>query len=683
MTLEVVIVNYNVKYFLRQCLSSVFGSERRLADGSELGLEVWVVDNDSVDGSVEMVRRDFPQVHLIENRENVGFARANNQALELILNSESRNSNSDSQIQNSKFKVQNSELLLLLNSESRNSNSDSQIQSSKFKVQNSELLLLLNPDTIVERDTFVRCADFIAGHPDCGGLCVKMVDGEGRYLKESKRGFPTPEASFYKVSGLVHLFPRSRRVAAYYMGHIGEDEEAEVDIMCGAYLMFRREVYEKIGGLDETYFMYGEDVDFSWRIVLAGYRNYYLPTTRIVHYKGESTRKGSISYVYNFYNAMSIFVRKYYGGRGGRLFSWLLEMAIWTRAMLAGVVRVGKRLAVPLIDFTVAVGGFVLLKHLWATLGRGDAGYYPPQYTLFVIPLYVLILMLCSWLSGGYDRPVRLGRIVRGVGVGVVLLLAFYSLLDEGQRYSRMLLLMGSVWTLLSMLLVRLGLSAAGVSGYALRARKRGRTLIVGSKGEAARVAELCREAGIPAEHLRSDSSFHAGRLQDLIRIEHVEEVVFCGADVDLQRIIALMSELHTTGVVYKIAPAEGDYIIGSGGILSRGDLYLDDLDTLGTGASRRSKRLFDIGAATFLLVFSPVLVWLQHDKRRFFKHCLQVLSGRLTWVGYTGREGVFSPADLAPEANAEMQNRLMLRYMRRYRVMTDAAILLRRWRFV
>ena len=140
MTLEVVIVSYNVKYFLRQCLASVFGSERRLADGSELGLEVWVVDNDSVDGSVEMVRRDFPQVHLIENRENVGFARANNQALELILNSESRNSNSDSQIQNSKFKVQNS------NSDSQiqnskfkvqNSNSDSQIQSSKFKVQNS------------------------------------------------------------------------------------------------------------------------------------------------------------------------------------------------------------------------------------------------------------------------------------------------------------------------------------------------------------------------------------------------------------------------------------------------------------------------------------------------------------------------------------------------------------------
>ena len=163
MILSIVIVNYNVKYFLRQCLASVFGSDRKLADGSALELDVWVVDNDSVDGSVEMVRRDFPQVNVIANTENVGFARANNMALARAT---------------------------------------------------GQCLLLLNPDTIVESDTFVRCADFMQQHPDCGGLCVKMVDGKGNYLPESKRGFPTPEASFYKISGLIHLFPRSKRIAA-------------------------------------------------------------------------------------------------------------------------------------------------------------------------------------------------------------------------------------------------------------------------------------------------------------------------------------------------------------------------------------------------------------------------------------------------------------------------------------
>ena len=173
MQLSIVIVNYNVKYFLKQCLASVFGSDKRLADGSELELDVWVVDNDSVDGSVEMVRSDFPQVHMIENHENVGFAKANNMAL---------------------------------------------------KQATGDLLLLLNPDTVVERDTFVQCADFMATHSDCGGLTVKMVDGKGNYLRESKRGFPSPQASFYKIIGLTRLFPRSRRFAAYYMGHLGEDD---------------------------------------------------------------------------------------------------------------------------------------------------------------------------------------------------------------------------------------------------------------------------------------------------------------------------------------------------------------------------------------------------------------------------------------------------------------------------
>ena len=240
MTLSIVIVNYNVKYFLKQCLASVFGSDRKLGDGSELELDVWVVDNDSVDGSVEMVQHDFPQVHIIANKDNVGFARANNQAIDCLIASRSGCLSADTTNTQTTGKPSN------------------------------QAILLLNPDTIVEKDTLVRCADFMAAHPDCGGLCVKMVDGRGRFLKESKRGFPTPQASFYKISGLIHLFPHSRRVAAYYMGHLPDDEVNEIEIMPGAFLMFRREVYEQIGGLDESYFMYGEDIDFSWRIRLAG-----------------------------------------------------------------------------------------------------------------------------------------------------------------------------------------------------------------------------------------------------------------------------------------------------------------------------------------------------------------------------------------------------------------------------
>ena len=629
MTLSVVIVNYNVKYFLNQCLASVFGSQRRLADGSELELDVWVVDNDSVDGSVEMVRAEYPQVHIIANHENAGFAKANNMALARCT---------------------------------------------------GECILLLNPDTIVETDTFTKCADFISTHPDCGGLCVKMVDGEGRFLKESKRGFPTPEASFYKISGLIRLAPHSRRIAAYYMGHLPDDEVNEIEIMPGAFLMFRREVYDRIGGLDESYFMYGEDIDFSWRIHLDGWKNYYLPTTHIIHYKGESTKKGSMNYVYTFYNAMSIFVKKYFTGRNARLFNLLLQAAIWLRAAAAWTGRVAKAVAVPLLDFAAAYGGFVLLKQLWATFWAENINYYPPEYTTLVIPLYILVLMFCSWLQGGYDRPVKLGRIVRGMAIGVVLLLAFYSLLNESQRYSRMLLLSGSAWTLISTLFIRLLLDLIGVKGYALRTRKRGTTLIVGSDTEADRVEKLYRTYVSPTASVLATSDLNPHHLQDRIRIDRAEEVIFCGRDVELQGIIGLMSHLRTTGVLYRIAPAEGDFIIGTGGILSADDLYLTDLDTVSTATSRRRKRLLDTTAALLLLVLSPILFWPQRHKRRYFGDCLSVLVGHRTWVGYTGHSGVFSPADIAPTTSPDVAERLMLRYMRHYRPTTDITILLQNW---
>ena len=629
MNLSVVIVNYNVKYFLKQCLTSVFGSQRQLADGTELGLDVWVVDNDSVDGSVEMVRAEYPEVHVIANHENVGFARANNQALAWCT---------------------------------------------------GDVMLLLNPDTIVEADTFVRCVDFMQGHERCGGLCVKMVDGEGRYLKESKRGFPSPEAAFYKISGLTRLFPHSRRIAAYYMGHLPADEENEIEIMPGAFLMFRREVYNRIGGLDESYFMYGEDIDFSWRIHLAGWENHYLPQARIVHYKGESTKKGSMNYVYTFYNAMSIFAKKYFNGRNARVYNILLQAAIWMRATLAGVGRIVRAMAVPLADFVAAYGGFVLLKQVWATYWADNINYYPPEYTTVVIPIYILVLMACSWLGGGYDRPVKLWRIVRGMAVGVLLLLAFYSLLDESQRYSRMLLLSGSLWTLLSTLTIRLVLSACGVKGYALHTRRHGTTIIVGSDDEAARVERLYRSYVSPTVTLSKTDDISPSHLQDRIRIEHAEEVVFCGRDVPLPDIIGLMTHLRTTGVLYRIAPSDSDYIIGSGGILSANDLYLTDLDTVDTPTCRRQKRLFDILTALLLIVLSPVLFWPQQRKRRYFADCLAVLAGRLSWVGYTGRQGVFTPADIAPAATADLAERLTLRYMRHYRTATDIGILLRNW---
>lgn len=637
MTLSIVIVNYNVRHFLDQCLVSVLASARTLADGRELELEVWVVDNNSVDGSVEMVRERFPEVRVIANKDNPGFAKANNQAI---------------------------------------------------RQSNGDYVLLLNPDTVVERDTFRRCVDFFEEHADCGGLGVKMINGEGAFLKESKRGFPTPETSFYKISGLIRLFPHHRRIARYYMGHLNDDETNRVDVLPGAFLMISRAALEKVGLLDESYFMYGEDIDFSWRIKLAGYENYYLPSARIIHYKGESTKKGSMNYVYTFYNAMVIFTRRYFSGTNARIYIALIHVAIWLRAALGWLRRIGERVALPVADAVLAYGGFVAIKNLWAVLRAANVGYYPMEYTCLVIPIYIVMMLLLGWLNGGYDRPMRLGRMAKGIGMGALVLLVFYSLLDESQRYSRAVLLLGSLWTLVATLGTRVLWSALGVDGYALRERRRRGCLVVGSEEEFGRIGRLYEELGVDCESMTRVAD--PSRLDEMVRVLGADEVIFCSKDVPTDQIISHMQRMASRGLRYKMAPAEGDVVIGSEQINSREDLYTIELNTLASPMNRRNKRLFDFGVALVLLVVSPVLFVFQREKRRFYGDLLGVLTGRKSWVGNTEEtepwhmagvgQGVFAPAQVLPGRRLDPE-RMNQRYVRDYRLLTDVRIVLRNWR--
>ncbi len=252
-SLSVIIVNYNVSPFLKLCLYSVKNA-LKLIDA-----EVFVVDNASSDNSVEMVKSSFPEVNLIENKKNTGFAVANNQAVAKA---------------------------------------------------SGEIILLLNPDTIIPENTFADLLDFYKKHPDAAGVGVKMIDGSGNYLPESKRGLPTPITSFYKFSGLIKLFPKSKTVAAYYAGHVSPDETAQVPVLAGAFLAFPQKVLNRIEPLDESFFMYGEDIDFSYRLSREG-SNYYTPEMAIIHFKGESAKKDKV-YLERFFNAMMIFARKYF-----------------------------------------------------------------------------------------------------------------------------------------------------------------------------------------------------------------------------------------------------------------------------------------------------------------------------------------------------------------------------------
>ncbi len=645
MKLSIVIVNYNVRFFLEQCLESVFGSSLDCAAGN-LELEVFVVDNDSADDSLEMLRSRFPQVAIIANRDNVGFARANNQALREIMGRETED-------------------------------------------PTRHYVLLLNPDTLVEHDTFAKCVDFMATHSDCGALGVKMVDGNGRYLKESKRGFPTPAASFYKLSGLIRLFPHSRHIAAYYMGHLPDDRTAQIEILPGAFIMTTLQALDKVGLLDESYFMYGEDIDFSWRFILAGYKNYYLPETRIIHYKGESTKKGSLNYVYTFYNAMVIFSKRYFRGRHAAMYRLLIHLAIWLRAGLSFLHRLASRLALPAADFGAAFAGFVVIKNLWAKHLANTVNYYPAEYTCAVIPFYIAVLMLSTWLNGGYDKPLKHWRIVKGMAIGATVLLLFYSLLDETQRYSRAILLLGSLWTILTTLALRGLLTAIGAEGY--RSKRKRTAIVVGSEQEYRRTCELYAKSGQNEKKLVRLEPTEIRHLAELVHIHRADDVVFCGKDLATAEIISLMAQPSPRNVDYKIVPPEGDFVIGSNSISSPEDLYTEELNAINTPMNRRNKRLFDIVSAIVILLISPVLFWFQQRKTRYFNDLFCVLAGRKTWVGANRSrqirqpskpnaratdDGIFSPSDILTHNTGDSDQAISLRYARNYHLSTDMIIL-------
>ena len=276
MKLSVIIVNYKVKHYLEQCLRSVAEASRGIA------VEVIVVDNASGDGSVEYLRERFPDVTIIASEENLGFARANNLAI-------------------------------------RNSH--------------GQYVLLLNPDTIVAEETFRDFIGFMDSTPDAGGCGAYMLHTDGSFAPESRRGLPTPFVAFCKMSGLASLFPKSRTFGRYYMRYLSENEVNRIEIMSGAFMFLRRDALDKAGLLDEDFFMYGEDIDLSYRILKAGYNNYFLPS-RILHYKGESTVKSSYRYVHTFYRAMELFFNKHYA-HYSILLSLPIKLAIWGRAMLA------------------------------------------------------------------------------------------------------------------------------------------------------------------------------------------------------------------------------------------------------------------------------------------------------------------------------------------------------------
>jgi GT2 family glycosyltransferase len=637
--LSIVIVNYNVEYFLEQCLHSVFNAVKNI------DAEVFVVDNNSVDGSCDMVRERFPDAILIDNKENLGFSKANNQAI---------------------------------------------------RVSTGEYALLLNPDTVVEEDTFEKVVNFMDEHPDAGGLGCKMIDGKGKFLPESKRGLPTPQVAFYKMIGLSRIFPKSKKFGRYHLGYLDDDEVHEIEILAGCFMLMRKSVLDKVGLLDEDFFMYGEDIDLSYRIILGGYKNYYYPHTRIIHYKGESTKKSSVNYVFVFYNAMIIFARKHFSEKNARLFTLLINMAIYLRASVALVNRFFKKATLPIIDTAIIGAGLFVITKVYEHVALKA---YPDDLLLMMLSAYTAVWMLSVWLGGGYDKPLRLLKFVRGMAIGTGIILATYALLSKDYQFSRIIILLGAVWGAVYYLISRGILHAAKRPGYHLGGKINKRFVVVGSSEEAARVENLLSQTMVtavnvgtvsPAESVKTDN--HLGdisQLEEIITIYNVDEVIFCAKDLKSQQIIELMSGIERRSLDFKIAPPESLYIIGSNSIDTSGDLYILDVNSITRSENLRNKRLLDFFVTILLIATLPINLLVVRKKGGYLGNLVSVFFGRKSWVGYGEmsaekqfrlpkiKRGILTPVDsLATKPGEDTANKLNVVYAKDYRVSNDFRIL-------
>lgn len=557
--------------------------------------EVFVVDNNSKDDSVEMVRAKFPEVEMIANKDNPGFSKANNQAI---------------------------------------------------RISKGKYVLLLNPDTVVEEDTFRKCIEFMDERPDAGGLGVKMIDGSGKFLPESKRGFPSPWVAFCKTFGLSTFFPKSPNFNKYHLGYLDENENHEIDVLAGAFMMMRKSVLDEVGLLDETFFMYGEDIDLSYRIIKGGYKNYYFSDTTIIHYKGESTRKGSLNYVRVFYNAMIIFAKKHFTGQKAWLFVLMLQAAIWVRAAMTLVSGFISKMWLPIVDASIMVGGIFALKNFWANYHFNRPEYFDsPKFYIFNITFYLIFWVTSIFLNGGYDKPLKINKLVRGLIVGTLFMTSIYGLLPADFRYSRALIVLTTIWTLFLTVGVRLLLHFLKHKNLDIGASLEQNLAIVGSPKESEKVLKLLQAAGVHKKLIglisateTSDRKTFLGSLpvlDDLVHIFKIDEIIFCSSDVSGQQIMHWMTRLGPT-VNFKILPEKSSSIIGSSSKNSPGELYTVDIQfNIASPMNQRNKRVFDVLISIGILPFLPVLFFIVESGVSLIKNWFSVLFGKKTWVGY------------------------------------------------
>ncbi len=641
MQLSVIIVNYNVKYFLEHCLLSVM----RASEG--LAVEVFVVDNTSSDGSVAMVRNKFPSVILIDNPVNVGFAKANNQAV------------------------------------------------AKARGQ---YILYLNPDTIVAEDCFSSCIAYMDAHEKVGALGCRLIDGQGQFLPESKRGFPNAKVAFFKISGISSLFKKSKLFNQYHLGYLPENETNEVDVLVGCFMFCRKTVIDQVGSFDEDYFMYGEDIDLSYKIKKAGFQNVYFPHTTVIHYKGESTKKGSLNYVKMFYQAMIIFAEKHFQTSKKGLYVLLIRSAIYFRAILAFVENIFTIVKMPLIDTLLLLISLLVMKYLWIKNIKVDTHYSPSLLAAF-FTTYIIIWLASLYFSGAYDKPYKPGRVMRGMFIGGIITLAMYGLLNEEFRFSRGITVLGALTGTLLILGSRKVLQALNIKSVEPEQNHK-HVIIVGTSAEEQEIRHLLATAYIEKNIIGSISPFEEKEPQQLgifsqttalTKLYKATEIIYAQQHVTFKQIIENMQACGSS-IEYKIHSVGTDSIIGSNSKNTAGDLYTTELVyQITTQTAIRNKRMVDILFSLFFILLFPLFIWFVKNKKYFLLNMFLVLEGDKTFVGYIDSQfpKLKSPLlDVYPviknfDIPAENKEHLNWLYAKNYDAWDDVKIIGEKWRLL
>ncbi len=653
--LSIIIVNYNVRDFLHQSLRSL---DRALTG---IKSEIIVVDNASADGSIEMLRARFPGIRIIANSENLGFAQANNQAL---------------------------------------------------RVARGEFCLLINPDTVVQEDTLRVMFEFFKENPDAGLAGCKILNPDGSFQLACRRSFPTPWVAFTKLFGLAALMPRSKVFGKYNLTYRNPEQTYEVDAVSGSFMMIRRAAYQQVGGLDEDFFMYGEDLDWCYRIQHAGWKIFYVHTTSIIHYKGESTRRSSLNEIRTFYEAMHLFVRKHYGG--STVLARTLKIGVSITAEIAVIGSLLRPMKYGLVDFFLVPLSMLTAELIW----RGNVFLYPSYAypIVFVVPATIVVGVL--YVSGVYtNRSMSVSRSIVSVVVSyltISTLIAFF----KTYAFSRMIVVISGMLCVLFIPGWRLVLRAFGKVRVGGRRSVLGkRTLIVGTDTSAQQLLGKLRNyvAGdyevvgfVDTTLGRIGKTINevpiVGSYENIAKVAkeyRISDMIFSPRSMSYTTILAIISMTREQSISFHLVPSTMDVIIGKGSVDSLNDVPLIQISyNIEQPLHRLTKRLFDLLISGLLLISVYPILRLRHrrgeGKRTGSIYDLpSVFRGTLSLVGpsgaqrgsqhrnlFIGKSGITGMVQLQGNRLLKQDeiDQLNLYYARNQTVMMDMEILLKAW---